>query len=296
MPDTARRHVAIFSRPELEFEARIAALEAAFSGRLGFYAVRLQDGDSVELRADERFPTASVIKVALCCAVLDLVARGEADLRQVVKLPPPGRRVAGGGILKQLEVESVSLRDAVELVITLSDNVATNALLEVCEPDAVNAYLDGVGFTQTRILGPVDFARIGADLEGGIGVSTPREQARLFCALAQERILTPELCRYLVGVLGRQHYQDQIPRWLDYNPYAQYHRRSQPLMVANKTGELDGIRADAGLLVHEQRGAVALAVFTDCALDLRESVDVEGSLTVAEAAAAIAARLLGLGV
>lgn len=296
MPDTARRHVAIFSRPELEFEARIAALEAAFSGRLGFYAVRLQDGDSVELRADERFPTASVIKVALCCAVLDLVARGEADLRQVVKLPPPGRRVAGGGILKQLEVESVSLRDAVELVITLSDNVATNALLEVCEPDAVNAYLDGVGFTQTRILGPVDFARIGADLEGGIGVSTPREQARLFCALAQERILTPELCRYLVGVLGRQHYQDQIPRWLDYNPYAQYHRRSQPLMVANKTGELDGIRADAGLLGHEQRGTVALAVFTDCALDLRESVDVEGSLTVAEAAAAIAARLLGLGV
>lgn len=296
MPDTARRHVAIFSRPELEFEARIAALEAAFSGRLGFYAVRLQDGDSVELRADERFPTASVIKVALCCAVLDLVARGEADLRQVVKLPPPGRRVAGGGILKQLEVESVSLRDAVELVITLSDNVATNALLEVCEPDAVNAYLDGVGFTQTRILGPVDFARIGADLEGGIGVSTPREQARLFCALAQERILTPELCRYLVGVLGRQHYQDQIPRWLDYNPYAQYHRRSQPLMVANKTGELDGIRADAGLLVHEQRGTVALAVFTDGALDLRESVDVEGSLAVAEAAAAIAARLLGLGV
>lgn len=296
MPDTARRHVAIFSRPELEFEARIAALEAAFSGRLGFYAVRLQDGDSVELRADERFPTASVIKVALCCAVLDLVARGEADLRQVVKLPPPGRRVAGGGILKQLEVESVSLRDAVELVITLSDNVATNALLEVCEPDAVNAYLDGVGFTQTRILGPVDFARIGADLEGGIGVSTPREQARLFCALAQERILTPELCRYLVGVLGRQHYQDQIPRWLDYNPYAQYHRRSQPLMVANKTGELDGIRADAGLLVHEQRGTVALAVFTDGALDLRESVDVEGSLAVAEAAAAIAARLLGFGV
>lgn len=296
MPDTARRHVAIFSRPELEFEARIAALEAAFSGRLGFYAVRLQDGDSVELRADERFPTASVIKVALCCAVLDLVARGEADLRQVVKLPPPGRRVAGGGILKQLEVESVSLRDAVELVITLSDNVATNALLEVCGSDAVNAYLDGVGFTQTRILGPVDFARIGADLEGGIGVSTPREQARLFCALAQERILTPELCRYLVGVLGRQHYQDQIPRWLDYNPYAQYHRRSQPLMVANKTGELDGIRADAGLLVHEQRGTVALAVFTDGALDLRESVDVEGSLAVAEAAAAIAARLLGLGV
>lgn len=294
MQTVAGGHVAISPRPELEFAPRIAALEAAFSGRLGFHAVRLEDGESVELRADEGFPTASVIKVALCCAVLDLVARGEADLHQTVQLPPPGERVPGGGILKQLELDSLSLGDAIELTVTLSDNVATNALLEVCETDLVNEYLAGIGLPQTRILGPVDFARIGAGLEGGIGVSTPREQTRLICALAEERILTADLRRYLFAVLGRQHSQDQIPRWLPWNPYAQYHGRSQPLTVANKTGELDGIRADAGLLVHEERGTVALAVFTDGALDLRESVDVEGSLAVAECAAAIAARLLGL--
>jgi beta-lactamase class A len=294
MHTAARPHVAISPRPELEFAPRIGALEAAFSGRLGFHAVRLEDGESVELRADERFPTASVIKVALCCAVLDLVVRGDADFRQTVRLPPPQRRVPGGGVLKQLELDSLSLKDAIELTVTLSDNVATNALLEVCGTDRVNGYLAGIGLAQTRILGPVDFARIGAGLEGGIGVSTPREQTQLFSAVAQERILTPDLCRYLVGVLARQHYQDQIPRWIPWNPYAQYHGRSQPLTVANKTGELDGIRADAGLLVHEERGSVALAVFTDGALDLRESVDVEGSLAVAECAAAIAARLLGL--
>src|SRR5262249_59386685 len=123
------------------------------------------DGESVELRADERFPTASVIKVALCVAVLDLVARGEVDLGQTVALPPVGERVAGGGILKQLELGSVSMRDAIELTITLSDNVATNALLEVCDADRTNAYLDAVGFPETRILGPVDFARIAAELD-----------------------------------------------------------------------------------------------------------------------------------
>jgi len=292
MRTTPRDHVPISPRPELSFDARIAALEGAFSGRLGFHAVRLEDGESVELRADEAFPTASVIKVALCCAVLDLVERAEAALGQIVELPPPGERVAGGGILKQLEVGSVSLRDAIELTITLSDNVATNALLELCGAERVNAYLAGLALRETRIHGPVDFARI----EGGIGVSTPREQTRLVSALAREEILTPELCRHLLGVLARQHYQDQIPRWLPWNPYAQYHGRSQPLVVANKTGELDGIRADVGLLRHEERGSVALAVLTDGARDLRESVDVEGSLAVAECAAAIAARLLGLGV
>jgi beta-lactamase class A len=289
-------HVSISPRPELEFEARIAALEAAFSGRLGYHALRLADGESVELRADEPFPTASVIKVALCCAVLELLARGEADLRQVVALPPPEERVAGGGILKQLELAELSLRDAIELTITVSDNVATNALLDVCPTEQANKYLRGLGLSQTRILGPVDFARIGPGLEGGIGISTPREQTRLFSALAQEQILTPELCRYLIGVLGRQHFVDQLPRWLPWNPYAQYHGRRQPLMVANKTGELDGIRADAGLLMHSDRGTVAVAIFTDGAADLRETVDVEGALAVAECGAAIAARLLGLEV
>jgi len=282
------KHVPIAPRPDLAFEPRIASLENAFSGRLGFHAVRLEDGEEVALRVDERFRTASVIKVALCCAVLD----SRRDLSEVVELPSPRQRVAGGGILKQLEVGSVSLRDAIELTITLSDNVATNALVELCGVERINAFLAGLGLAETRILGPVDFTRI----EDGIGVSTPREQTRLVSALAREEILAPELCRYLVGVLARQHYQDQIPRWLPWNPYAQYHGRPQPLVVANKIGELDGLRADVGLLLHEERGTVALAVFTDGARDLRESVDVEGSLAVAECGAAIAARLLDLDV
>jgi beta-lactamase class A len=282
------RHVPLAPRPDLAFEPRITALVDSFSGRLGFHGVRLDDGEEVGLRADEVFRTASVIKVALCCAVLELFG----DLGQVVELPPPGERVAGGGILKQLELPAVSLRDAIELTITLSDNVATNALVELCGTERVNAYLAGLGLAETRLLGPVDFGRI----EGGLGVTTPREQTRLLSALAREEVLTPERCRHLVGVLARQHYQDQIPRWLPWNMYAQYHGRHQPLVVANKTGELDGLRADVALLRHEERGTVAAAVFTDGGQDLRESVDVEGSLAVAECGAAIAARLLGLDV
>ena len=235
-----------------------------------------------------------MIKVGLCCAVLDLVARGEADLSETLRLPPPGRRVAGGGILKQLEVGVVSLRDAIELTITLSDNVATNALLERCDAARVNSYFAGLGLSETRILGPVDFTRITHDIRGGIGISTPREQTRLLAALARDEILDSDLCAYLRAVLERQHYQDQIPRWLGWNPYAQYHGRDQILRVGNKTGELDGIRADAALIRHRERGTVAVAIFTDGGQDVRETVDAEGALAVAECSAAVAARLLGL--
>ena len=65
------------------------------------------------------------------------------------------------------------------------------------------------------------------------------------------------------------------------------------MTIANKTGELDGIRADVGLVRHRERGTLAVGVFTDDGQDLRETVDVEGSLAVAECSAAIAARLLG---
>ena len=294
MTKSTHDHVPLLPRPDLPFGERIASLEASFSGRIGFHAIRLEDGKEVALRADERFPTASVIKVGLCCAVLELVASGEADLAETLTLPPAGERVAGGGILKQLEVETISLRDAVELTITLSDNVATNALVERCGADRVNAYLAGLGLVETRILGPIDFARTSHDLDGGIGISTPREQTTLVTALARGSILEPGLCEYLLAVLGRQHYQDQIPRWLGWNPYAQYHGRDQVLTVANKTGELDGIRADVGLVRHRERGTLAVGVFTDGGKDLRETVDVEGSLAVAECSAAIAARLLGL--
>jgi beta-lactamase class A len=289
-------HVPISPRPDLPFEERIEALEQSFSGRIGFNGVHLERGEEVRLRENELFPTASVIKIALCCAVLDFVARGEASLEERLDLPPTGRRVAGGGILKQLEIEAVSLRDAIELTITLSDNVATNVLIDRIGTDDVNAYLDGLGLDQTRLLGPVDFEAITHDLRGSIGVSTPREQTRLLAGLARGELLTPELGDYLISVLGRQHYQDQIPRWLPWNPYAQYHGAEQPLTVANKTGELDGIRADAGLLRHSGAGTVALAVFTDGGADMRESIDVEGSLAVAECGAAVGAHLLGIDV
>lgn len=296
MPKSARDLVPLSPRPELPFEERIASLERDFSGRIGFHAVHLDDDEQVGLNADEIFPTASVIKIGLCCAVLDLVARGEADLDETLRLPPPGRRVAGGGILKQLEVGAISLRDAIELTITLSDNVATNALLERCEAERVNAYLVSLDLSETRILGPVDFTRITHDIHGGIGISTAREQTRLLANLARGQILDSDLCAYLRAVLERQHYQDQIPRWLGWNPYAQYHGQGQVLTVGNKTGELDGIRADAGLIRHRERGTVAVAIFTDRGKDYRETVDVEGALAVAECSAAIAARLIGLEV
>ncbi len=293
----ARDLVPISPRPELPFEERIAALERTFSGRLGYHAVHLESRSELGLREDEPFPTASVIKVAVACAALELVRGRLAWLDDQLLLPPRAERVPGGGVLKQLELDRLSLRDAIELMITVSDNAATNAVIErTGGPEAVNAYLERIGLAGTRLLGFVDFAQITHDLAGGMGVTTPREQTTLLAALAGDELLSPDLCAHLRSVLERQHFQDQLPRWLGWNPYAQYHGRDQALHVGSKNGELDGIRADVGIVRHAEQGTLVLAVFTDGSSDLRETVDVEGALAVAECSAAVCARLLGLDV
>ena len=98
----------------------------------------------------------------------------------MLPLPPREGRVAGGGVLKQLDVESLTLRDLVELAVCVSDNVAANVIHERCGGSAaVNGYLAGLGLAATQMQGPIDFSRITHDAGGGIGVSTPRDQTRL---------------------------------------------------------------------------------------------------------------------
>lgn len=294
----ARELVPLGPRPELPFAERIAALETAFDGRLGYHAVHLDDGRELALRADDVFGTASVVKVALCAAVLDLVAHGAAELDEAIELPPVGHRVAGGGVLRQLDVARLSLRDLVELAIAVSDNVATNALHErVGGAGPLHRYLDGIGLPHTRMPVPVDFAAIGSGGPGhAIGETTPREQTRLLTGLRRKELLTPELCDLLIGCLARQHFRDQLPRWLGDDAYAQFHGRDTDPWVANKTGELDGLRADVGLVRRHGHGTIAVAICTEGSADLRETVDVAGSLAVAECSAAIAAELLDLPV
>jgi beta-lactamase class A len=273
---------------------RLAAVVAGFSGRIGWHAVELDSGRVLTERADERFGTASVIKVGLVAYALDLVARGALDLDEPVQLPPRAERVTGGGILKLLDAGVFSLRDLCELTIVVSDNAATNAVLDRCGgAEGLNAWLDGLGLRETRMPGPVDFTRITHDVDGAIGVSTPRETTALLARVARGRLA---LAAELEGMLRRQHLRDQAARWLGDNPYDQWHTGRDPdLVVANKTGELDGIRNDVAVVRLRGRGTVCLSVYTNEGADLRETVDNEGNLAVVAAAAALLCRdLLGL--
>ncbi len=95
--------------------------------------------------------TASTIKLAIMMAVFDSVARGKAKFEEPLTITAR-EKVAGSGVLGTEFSDGVQipLRDAMHLMIVLSDNAATNMILERFTADAVNAYLDGIGVKTTR--------------------------------------------------------------------------------------------------------------------------------------------------
>jgi len=158
-------------------------------------------------------------------------------------------RIPGSGVLRELSsAVDLSVRDVATLMIVVSDNTATNLLIDLVGLDGVNRTLDELGFQRTRLRQRIDFRDPGRDARG-LGVTAPSDLAGIMEALATGAILGATSREAILGIMRRQHYLDLIPRYLPYNPYAE--ELGEPdngLRIANKTGGWPGMRADMALV------------------------------------------------
>ena len=131
-----------------------------FPGTVSLYAKNLDTGAAMGIREAQPVRTASTIKLPIMLAVFDAVARGQAKWTEPLVLTARDK-VTGTGVLASefSEGEQLPLRDVMHLMIVLSDNTATNMILERFTADAVNAYLDKLGFRTTRSLRKVQIGR-----------------------------------------------------------------------------------------------------------------------------------------
>jgi beta-lactamase class A len=264
-----------------------------FSGKVSLYAKNLDTGESYGLREDERVRTASTIKIAIMAAVFQAVADGRAKWTDVLPLTDQGR-VSGSGVVRELSTGvRLPIRDLVNLMIVVSDNTATNILLERFTANAVNAEMDKLGLKQTRSLRmirgdaedlkpPRGFSEAGhlaANEPFGIGVSTPREMVLLLEKLEKGQVVGPAASRQMIAILKRQQYKDGIGR----------HTGNMP--VANKTGSLDHLRSDVGI-VYSPGGRIAIAITVDDIPAIDYSDDNPGTLLISRLTGVL---LQGLG-
>lgn len=244
---------------------RIAALTKAFKGTVVVYAKNLDTGREFALGADTPVRTASTIKLPILCALEQFVAAG--TLRWDMPLTMrAGQQITGSGVMGRLSPgATLSLRDVATLMIIVSDNTATNLVLDQVTTESVNTYMDTLGLTATRALRKVRGSLAeapggdGWSVAGrrpetqrfGLGVSTSREMVRLLELLEQGKVVSPEASTDVIGILKRQQYKTGIGR-----------RAGEDVEVASKSGSLDALRSDIGI-AYTKGGRIAMAITVD---------------------------------
>src|SRR4029077_6942616 len=133
-------------------DSEVKAQLASFKGTVSLFAKNLDTGETYALGADDRVRTASTIKIAVMVEAFARVAEGKAKWTDELVLTKAAR-FAGSGVLPEVaDGLRLTLRDAVNLMMVVSDNTATNLVLDYLSTDAVNARMDSLGFKQIRIL------------------------------------------------------------------------------------------------------------------------------------------------
>jgi beta-lactamase class A len=234
---------------------------AMLPGQAGAYAV---DGEGRELfceRADELFPSASVIKLPLVMALYADAAQGDIDLDERLAV---GGRIDGSGVLRHLrDVDRLSLRDLAMLAIIVSDNTATNRLIERIGVERVNERMREWGWPQSRLARKMyDFAAAKAGHEN---VMTARETAGMLLRLERGECVDRATSDAVLALLAQCQDRTMLRRYLPYGS-----------QVAHKSGTLDESRNDAAIIAGEP--SVIVAAFTSKLRDTNAAVSWLGVL------------------
>jgi beta-lactamase class A len=232
----------------MKLEKSILDVDRNLDGVMGVALVDLTDGHRYLLHANDVFPQASSIKICVLAELYRQVQQGKLKLTDLYTVIASDL-VQDSDIMSGLTpgVTRITLRDLATMMVAVSDNSATNVLIDRVGMDNVNALLSSQGLAQTRLRRKMMDVKAAA--EGRENVSTPDEMMRLLEALYRGEILNKEMTDDFFKVLST-HKDSWIPRLLP-----------DGLKIANKPGALEGVRNDSGVVFVDKR-PYAICVMT----------------------------------
>jgi beta-lactamase class A len=215
-------------------QKRLERLVRAFPGTLGIAVRNLDTGESFAVNGDARFPTASLIKVAVMVETYHQIAEGKFRAETAVTLAESDKAGDEPVVLNQLHPGiSLTVSDLLALMIAFSDNTATNLLVHRVGAANVDRRMSSYGLPNTKIFRPT-FRDGHADVfpeeekEFGLGMTTPNEIARLVELIAEGKVVSRAACDEMLAVMEKQQDRAMIPRSLPFD--------RDKITVANKTG------------------------------------------------------------
>lgn len=231
-------------------------VEAEATGGVVGVAVFGAGGELFAHKGDRRFRAASTIKVPIMIEAYREIDQGILDLEERSRLRDEDR-IPGSGVLSHMHAGlELTLADLLLLMIAVSDNTATNLLLDRLGLEAVNATMQSLGMTNSllgrRILGHLPKP---GDPENW---ATPRDFARAVNAIVTNDAATPESCEQILTTLEQQGEIRRVSRFVSAGPGARW---------GSKPGDLPGVINDVGY-VSSDLGTLSIAVFCENLPDL----------------------------
>lgn len=253
------------------------SLSAAHRGVVGYSITNLETGEHLEQRGNETFSTASLIKVPILVTLFDLAEQHQLTLDDPVVLTEIDK-VGGAGQLQYLRTPlTLRLWDVAYLMSTLSDNTATNLVLDRIKIRRVWQKMEALGLAHTKVHSGsmTRIATVAPDssVKYGLGVTTPNEMAQLFLLLAQGKAVSPVADSTMLSILANNEDGSKLARFT-------YGTR-----LAHKSGDVDAARTDCGLFSLPAR--VVACVLTKDNADTRYWVDAEANAVIGRIGEAI---------
>jgi beta-lactamase class A len=232
-----------------KLETSIAEVDRNLDGVIGIAIFDLTDGHKYLLHGNDVFPQASSIKICVLAELYRQAQQGKLKLTDLYTVNAadlvPDSDIMGG---LTPGVTRITLRDLATMMVAVSDNSATNVLIDRVGMENVNAFLDSLGLTHTRLRPKM--MDLKAATEGRENVSTPAEMMALLESLYRGRVLNKEMTDDFFKVLST-HKDSWIPRDLP-----------DDLKIANKPGALEGVRTDSGVIFVEKRPYILCVMTT----------------------------------
>ena len=254
-------------------QERIQRILSEQDGNWGVAFRDLATDQTVYVNEDHRFGAASIIKIPIMMEIYRQADQGILSLSEHLILD--AKDVVGGcGVLQGMQPGlSLTIRDAIVLMITISDNTATNMLIDRVGIDSVNRLIRDLGAEQSvlrRKLMMTELMRQGIKNE-----LTPKEVLLFLDLLAKIQFLHEKPCMDMIEILKLQQLNHKIPLLLP-----------DEVVVAHKTGEDSGITHNAGILYYKEQ------VMTMCVLSEGVSDTVKGHYAIAQMAKAAFEEIL----
>lgn len=228
--------------PRLTLEKRMEAEIMSYDGKMGIY---LDDfhGNVITVYADEAFETASTIKTYILACLFDEVEKGNKSLEDMVEYKKE-HVVDGSGVLAALEPGAVlRVKDAAAFMIIVSDNIATNMMIDYLGLDTINRCIEALGCRDTALHNPIDFEKYDR-----LGTSTPRDYAGIFTRLVKGELISPKADMQMLEIFKKQHYNSMITG--NFPPFYLDSDNTDDILisVASKSGSMNACRNDGGIV------------------------------------------------